>query len=41
MAYGGFKDLAKRAASDKVFRNKSFNIAKFLNMIDIQEDFLL
>ena len=28
MAYGDFKDLAKRAASDKVLRNKAFNIAK-------------
>ena len=25
MAYGGFKDLAKRTASDKVLRNKAFN----------------
>ena len=28
MAYGDFKDLARRTASDKVLRNKSFNIAK-------------
>ena len=28
MAYGDFKDLARRAASDKILRNKSFNIAK-------------
>ena len=28
MAYGDFKDLAKRTASDKVLRNKAFNIAK-------------
>ena len=28
MAYGGFKDLAKRTAADKVLRNKVFNIAK-------------
>ena len=28
MAYGDFKDLAKRTASDKVLRDKSFNIAK-------------
>ena len=27
MAYGGFKDLARRAASDKVLRDKRFNIA--------------
>ena len=30
MAYGGFKDLAKRTASDKVLRDKAFNIAKNL-----------
>ena len=28
MAYGHFKDLAKRTASDKVLRDKVFNIAK-------------
>ena len=28
MAYGDFKDLAKRTASDKVFKDKAFNIAK-------------
>ena len=28
MAYGGFKDQAQRTASDKVLRNKAFNIAK-------------
>ena len=28
MAYGDVKDLAKRAASDKVLRDKVFNIAK-------------
>ena len=28
MAYGDFKDLAKRATADKVLRNKAFNIAK-------------
>ena len=28
MAYGDFKDLARRKASDKVLRDKSFNIAK-------------
>ena len=30
MAYGGFKDLAKRTAADKVLRDKAFNIAKYL-----------
>ena len=28
MAYGGFKDLARRTASDKLLRDKAFNIAK-------------
>ena len=28
MAYAGYKDLLKRAASDKVLRYKAFNIAK-------------
>ena len=28
MVYGGFKDLERRTASDKVFRGKAFNIAK-------------
>ena len=28
MAYGGFKDLEKRTSSDKVLRDKEFNIAK-------------
>ena len=28
MAYGDFKDLAKRTAADKVLRDKVFNIAK-------------
>ena len=30
MAYGDFKDLARRAASDKVLRDKAFDIAKNL-----------
>ena len=30
MGYGDFKDLAKRAASDKVSRDWAFNIAKNL-----------
>ena len=29
MAYGDFKDLARRTASDKVLRDKAFNIAKY------------
>ena len=28
MAYGGFKDLSRRTNSDKVLKNKAFNIAK-------------
>ena len=28
MAYGNFKDLKRRAASDKVLRDKALNIAK-------------
>ena len=28
MAYGDFKDLAKRTAADKVLRDKAFNTAK-------------
>ena len=28
IAYGDFKDLTRRTASDKVFRNKAFNIAE-------------
>ena len=28
MAHGVFKDLTKRAASDKILRDKAFNIAK-------------
>ena len=28
MPYGDFKDLAKRTVSDKVLRDKAFNIAK-------------
>ena len=28
MAYGNFKDLARKTVSDKVLRRKAFNIAK-------------
>ena len=28
MAYGDFKDLARRTAYDKVLRDKAFNIAE-------------
>ena len=28
MAYGDFKDLTRRTASDKILHDKAFNIAK-------------
>ena len=28
MAYGDFRDLPRRTASDKVFRDEAFNISK-------------
>ena len=28
MAYGGFKDLTRRTASDKILHDKAFNIAE-------------
>ena len=37
MAYGGFKDL-KRTASDKILRDKAFNIAKSHKYDGYQED---
>ena len=41
IAYGEIKNLERRKASDKVLRNKAFNIAKILNMTGIIEDLLL
>ena len=41
MVYQYFKDLAKRTASDKVLRDKAFNIAKISNMMNIKEVLLL
>ena len=41
MAYGDFKDLARRTASYKVLRDEAFNIAKILNMINIKEGWFL
>ena len=29
MAYGGFKDLTRKRAFDKILHNKAFNIAKY------------
>ena len=40
MAYGDFKDLAKRNAADKVLRNKAFKMLVIRNMMDIKEDWL-
>ena len=37
MAYGDFKDLPRRTASDKVMRDKTFNIAKNLRYDGIKE----
>ena len=36
MAYGDFKDLAKRRAADKVYKDKAFNIAKYLKYDEYQ-----
>ena len=42
MAYGDFKDLPRRTASDKVLRyNKAFNIAKNPKYDGYQRDFAL
>ena len=36
MAYGNFKNLPRRTASDKVLNNKAFNIAKNLKYDESQ-----
>ena len=36
MAYGDFKNLPRRTTSEKVLRDKAFNIAKNPNTIDIK-----
>ena len=42
MAYGNFKDLPRRTASDKVLRDKKHLILqKILNMTDIKEGWVL
>ena len=41
IAYGDFKDLARRTTSDKVLKDKAFNNAKILNMMDIKGDLFL
>ena len=38
MAYGNFKDLTKRTTSDKILRNREFNIAKNPNYDGYQRD---
>ena len=38
MVYGDFKDLARKTASNKVLRDKAFNIAKILSLMDMKED---
>ena len=40
MAYGGFKDLNRKAAPDKVLRIKHFILLKIQNMVDINVDLL-
>ena len=35
MAYGDFKDIARRTASDKVLRDKHLILLKILNVMDI------
>ena len=38
MACGDFKDLKRRTASDKILRDKTFNIAKNPKYDEIKED---
>ena len=38
MAYGDFKDLARRTASDKILEIKHLILLKILNMMDMKED---
>ena len=40
MAYESLKDLTERTASDKVLRDKVFNIGKIRDMIEINVDLL-
>ena len=41
IAYREFKDLPRIMASDKIFPDKGFNIAKIQNMMDINVSLLL
>ena len=38
MAYGEFKGLPRRAASDRIFCDKTFNLAKNLKFDEYQRD---
>ena len=38
--YGDFQDLTRRTASDKILREKAFNVVKIQNMMDINADLL-
>ena len=38
MAYGDFKDLTRRTVSDKILRDKAFDIAKNLKYDGYQRD---
>ena len=40
MPYGGFKDLTRRIASDKILRVKYLMLLKIQNMMDINADLL-
>ena len=37
MAYGDFKDMKRRTASDKILRDKAFNIAKNPKYVNIKK----
>ena len=41
MAYGDFKDLPRRTASDKALLNKTLDIGKYSNMMDTKEVLVL
>ena len=40
MGYGRFKDLTRRKASDKIWRDKALQLQKIRNIMDINVDFL-
>ena len=40
MAYGNFKDLTRRTASDKILRDKAFNVAKSPKYDEYERDLL-